>query len=57
MSVKTFRRETYDEIWLGRLRLSFFELKLWRWDAPKVLSTPTEWALALPTMSATWVRG
>ena len=55
--IKTFRRETYDEIWIGRLKLSFFELRLWRWGFFRVLNTPTEWAVALPTMSVTWFRG
>ena len=56
MSIKTIRRETFDEWWIGRNKIQFFELMLWRWGWPRALVTPQAISVALPTMSVTYLR-
>lgn len=53
--MKTIRHETFDEWWIGRNKIQFFEPRLWRWGW-RLLRTDKEVSLALPTMSVTWMR-
>ena len=54
--IKTFQRETFDEIWINKTRYQFFELKQWRWHWPKCFKAEGEIIWVLPTMSVMWFR-